>query len=304
MIDPHVFPDFKYMINALNRDIEGSILGKIPFLLPKSYPVVLGRLGNLEIRLAQTKKDVKRAQKLRYKIFYKEMGAIADLKSMLHQRDMDPYDDYCDHLLVVDTKFPRKKVPGVKQLYKEKLVGTYRLLLQDTARKHSGFYSQQEFDVDSLIDRHPDKRFLELGRSCVDSAYRDKRTIELLWKGIWWYVREMKVDAMFGCASFEGTDLAKHKPALDFIQANALAKDEWQAAAHHNDYHSEDYPDNSTDNKAALNSLPTLIKGYMRCGARFSTGAVVDRQFNTTDVLVVLLVADITPKYREHFTIQ
>jgi putative hemolysin len=302
MIEPPIFPDFKYMINALNRDIEGSILGKIPFLVPKSYPVVLGRIGDLEIRLAQTKKDVKQAQKLRYKIFYKEMGAIADLKSMLHQKDMDPYDDYCDHLLVVDTKFPKKKIPGTNQKYKEKIVGTYRLLLQDVAKRHSGFYSQQEFDVDSLIQRHPDKRFLELGRSCVDKAYRDKRTIELLWRGIWWYVREMKVDAMFGCASFEGTDIEQHKQALAFIHDNAMAKDEWQAAAHYNCYSREDYP--VTDNKAALNSLPTLIKGYMRCGARFGTGAVVDRQFNTTDVLVVLPVSDITPKYREHFTIQ
>lgn len=302
MIEPPIFPDFKYMINTLNRDIEKSIFGKIPFLLPKSYPVVLGRLGDLEIRLAQTKKDIKQAQKLRYKIFYKEMGAVADLKSMLNQKDMDPYDDYCDHLLVVDTKFPKKKIPGTEQKYKEKIVGTYRLLLQDVAKKHVGFYSQQEFDVESLIQRHPDKRFLELGRSCVDSAYRDKRTIELLWRGIWWYVREMKVDAMFGCASFEGTDIEQHKQSLAFIHDNAMAKDEWQATAHHNCYFREDYP--LTDNKAALNSLPTLIKGYMRCGARFGTGAVIDRQFNTIDVLVVLPVSDITPKYREHFTIQ
>jgi putative hemolysin len=230
------------------------------------------------------------------------MGAVADLKSMLNQKDMDPYDDYCDHLLVVDTKFPKKKIPGTEQKYKEKIVGTYRLLLQDVAEKHVGFYSQQEFDVESLIQRHPDKRFLELGRSCVDSAYRDKRTIELLWRGIWWYVREMKVDAMFGCASFEGTDVEQHKQALAFIHDNVMAKDEWQATAHHNCYSREDH--NDVDNKVALNSLPTLIKGYMRCGARFGTGAVIDRQFNTIDVLVVLPVSDITPKYREHFTIQ
>ena len=302
MIEPNVFPDFKYMINALNRDIEKTALGKIPFVLPKSYTVTLGRVGNLEIRLAQTRKEIKQAQKLRYRIFYKEMGAVADLKSMMAQRDIDPYDDYCDHLLVIDTKYPRKKIPGIKQLYKEKVVGTYRLLPQHVADKHVGFYSQTEFDVESLIQRHPGKRFLELGRSCVDPAYRDKRTIELLWRGIWWYVQDQKIDAMFGCASFEGKDPHQHTTALSFIHDSAIAADEWQASPHTNYFFREDHAD-ELDSKTAMNSLPTLIKGYMRCGARFSPGAVIDHQFNTVDVLVVLPVADIRPKYREHFTI-
>ena len=300
------FPDFKFMINAINRDLEKSIFGKIPFVIPKSYPVMLGllgRVGDLEIRIAQTRKEIKQAQKLRYRIFYKEQGAIASLECMMKQRDIDPYDEYCDHLLVVDTKYPRKKVPGVKQLYKEKVVGTYRLLPQHIADKHSGFYSQAEFDVDALIQRHPGKRFLELGRSCVDSAYRDKRTIELLWKGISWYVNELQIDAMFGCASFAGTDVAALSEQLTFLHDAASAANEWQAAAHKSDWHRLDAPA-VTDNKKVLHQLPALIKGYMRCGARFGTGAVIDHQFNTTDVLVVLPVADITPRYREHFTLQ
>jgi len=182
------------------------------------------------------------------------------------------------------------------------VVGTYRLLPQHIADKHVGFYSQAEFDVDALIQRHPGKRFLELGRSCVDPAYRDKRTIELLWRGIWWYVREQKIDAMFGCASFEGKDPAQHSAALSFIHDTALADKDWQATAHKSCFSREDHL-TQLDSKTALNSLPTLIKGYMRCGARFSEGAVVDHQFNTVDVLVVLPVSDIRPKYREHFTI-
>ena len=300
MMQP-VFPDFKFMINAMNRDLERSIFGKIPFVIPKSYTVTLGRTGDLEIRLAQTSKEIKQAQKLRYRIFYKQQGAIATLQSMIKQRDIDPYDEYCDHLLVVDTKYPRKKVPGVKQLYKEKVVGTYRLLRQDIADKYVGFYSQSEFDVNSLIQRHPGKRFLELGRSCVDPAYRDKRTIELLWRGIWWYVNEFKIDALFGCASFAGTDIDKLADQLTFLQQYVSASPEWQAAAHRTDFHQTDKSANY-DSKQVLHQLPTLIKGYMRCGARFGTGAVIDREFNTTDVLVVLPVTDITPRYREHFT--
>jgi len=84
-------------------------------------------------------------------------------------------------------------------------VGTYRLLRQEVAERHGGFYSAGEFEIADLLKRHPGKRFLELGRSCVLPAYRSKRAIELLWRGIWTYVREHRIDVMIGCASFVGT---------------------------------------------------------------------------------------------------
>lgn len=298
MNDLNPFPDMKILINSINRDLEKTFLSKIPFVIPKSYPMTLGYHSNLQIRLAQTKREIKQAQKLRYKIFYKEMGAIADLKSMLKQRDIDAYDEYCDHLLIVDTKYPRKRFPGTPQYYKEKIVGTYRLLRQDVAEKFCGFYSSQEFPVQELIDRHPDKKFLELGRSCVDPEYRDKRTIELLWRGISWYIDECKIDVLIGCASLEGRDPDKHNEVLSFLYQNAQVKTEWQITNKGNMNILSDI-----DTKRALHNLPTLIKGYMRCGARFGGDYVIDHQFNTVDVFVVLPVKDITPKYREHFSI-
>ena len=86
------------------------------------------------------------------------------------------------------------------------MVGTYRLLRQDRAEAHFGFYSSGEYDLAPLLERHPGKRFLELGRSCVLKPYRTKRTVELLWHGIWTYVLHHRIDAMLGCASLEGTD--------------------------------------------------------------------------------------------------
>ena len=114
-------------------------------------------------------------------------------------------------------------------------------------------------------------------------------------------MNEFKIDALFGCASFAGTDIDKLADQLTFLQQYVSASPEWQAAAHRTDFHQTDKSANY-DSKQVLHQLPTLIKGYMRCGARFGTGAVIDREFNTTDVLVVLPVTDITPRYREHFT--
>ena len=166
----------------------------------KPLPVTLGRLGPLEVRLAQEKRDVKRAQKLRYRVFYQDGTAIADAATLLARRDKDAFDRICDHLMVID----HAAKPSMRG--KQPVVGTYRLLRQDVAESNAGFYTENEFDIASLIDRHAGLRFLELGRSCVLPRYRNKRTVELLWHGIWTYVRQHRLDVMIGCATFEGTD--------------------------------------------------------------------------------------------------
>jgi putative hemolysin len=166
----------------------------------KPLPVTLGRLGALEVRLAQEKREVRRAQKLRYRVFYRDGTAIADAATLLARRDKDGFDRICDHLMVIDHA-AKPSMSG-----RQPVVGTYRLLRQEVAQRNGGFYTENEFDIASLIDRHAGLRFLELGRSCVLPRYRTKRTVELLWHGIWAYVRQHRLDVMIGCASFEGTD--------------------------------------------------------------------------------------------------
>lgn len=262
---------------------------------PRAEP--LGRLGELDIRLARTAKDVRRAQKLRYRVFYQEMAAIADARTRLARRDIDGFDAICDHLLVRDHETRRA---GLSR--KARVVGTYRLLRQEVAARHGGFYSAGEFGIGELLARHPDLRFLELGRSCVLASYRNKRTVELLWHGIWSYVREHRIDVMFGCASFEGTDPDRLALPLSFLHHFAPAPAPWRAAAlAHRRVEMDRMPRQAVDAKAALKALPPLIKGYLRLGAMIGDGAVVDRQFGTTDVLIVLPVAAISARYIQHF---
>ena len=256
----------------------------------------LGRLGPLEVRLAQEKRDVKRAQKLRYEIFYKNGTAIADAATLLARRDKDAFDKICDHLLVVD----HAAKPSLRG--KQPVVGTYRLLRQDVARNHGGFYSEDEFDVASLTERHASLRFLELGRSCVLPRYRTKRTVELLWQGIWSYVRQHRLDVMIGCASFEGTDPDRLALPLSFLHHFAKAPETWRARAHaHRHVAMNRMAKEAIDPKAALHELPPLIKGYLRLGATIGDGAVIDHQFGTTDVLIIMPVSAINARYIEHF---
>lgn len=252
---------------------------------------ILGRIGTLEVRLASSKKDIKRAQHLRYKIFFEEMGAEPDLVSRLKRRDIDAFDKVCDHLLVIDHASPKPEI-----------VGTYRLLRQEIAEAYSGFYTAHEFDIEPMLARHRGLRFLELGRSCVAKPYRDKRTVELLWHGIWAYVKRHRIDVMFGCASFDGTDIDALATPLSFLHHNARAVGDFSAKA---------LPRRAVDmnrialdainSRHALQSLPPLIKGYLRLGAKIGEGAVIDYQFGTTDVLVILPVAEINPRYVDYY---
>jgi L-ornithine Nalpha-acyltransferase len=262
-----------------------------------------GQIGTLQVRLARTTADVRLAQRLRYNVFYREMSATPSFTAQFRQRDEDSYDAVCDHLLVLDNEIDATAGVGWNGGRKPRVVGTYRVLRQEVAERGSGFYTQGEYDIAPLLKaRATTHKFMELGRSCVLKPYRNKRTVELLWHGLWTYVREHKVDVMIGCASFEGTDPDAHAMALSFLHHHALAPPEWRVRAHdHLHVPMDRLPKDRIDAKSALKALPPLIKGYLRLGAFVGDGAVIDRQFGTTDVLICLPVEKIDPRYFEHF---
>jgi len=275
----------------------GKHRGALGYPGPDALSGSLGRAGSLEVRLARGPREIWRAQRLRYRVFYQEMSAKPDVVSRMFRRDADRFDASCDHLLVIDHA-ARGRFGGIKP----KVVGTYRLMREHAAWRLGGFYSQSEFDIAPLIARHPELRFLELGRSCVLKPYRTKKTVELLWHGIWAYVRHHRIDAMFGCASFDGVDPDMLALPLSFLHHHATAQGDWRVAANWEHHIAMDrLPAGMVDAKAALKTLPPLVKGYLRIGARFGAGAVLDRQFGTTDVLVILPVAQIDQRYRDYY---
>lgn len=265
-------------------------------------PKIYGRVGNLEVRLARTRSEIREAQRLRYQVFYEEMSAVPSRLAQFRRRDEDAYDAICDHLIVVDLDHTSRPLRGGARPV-PKVVGTYRVLRQDAAERGLGFYTAGEFDIVPLIKaRNSSHRFMELGRSCVLAPYRTKRSIELLWHGLWTYVREHKIDVMIGCASFTGVDPHEHAGALSFLHHHAQAPDEWRCRAHAHLFQSMDLIDKASINsKAALKAMPPLIKAYLRLGAFVGDGAVIDRQFGTTDVLIILPVEKIDPRYFEHY---
>lgn len=254
----------------------------------------LGRIATLEVRLARTAVEVEAAQRVRYRVFYEEMGARGGAALAAERRDADRFDAICDHLLVIDTALPGGDL--------DRIVGTYRLLRDEVARANGGFYSVDEFELEALVARHPQRRFMELGRSCVLPEYRSKRSIGVLWQGIWAYVNHHGIDVMAGCASFPGTVPAAHAEALSFLAHHCRPTPDWDVRAVPGRHTAMDLmPKEAVNARAALNALPPLIKGYLRLGAKIGDGCVIDHEFRTTDVFVILPVDTISQRYIDHY---
>jgi putative hemolysin len=247
--------------------------------------------GDLGVRLAVDQAEVDAVQALRYRVFYQELGAKADADTASSRRDRDIYDTVADHLLVVDHGLGEGP---------ESVVGVYRLIQREAARRIGHFYSSDEYDI-SRIEAIPG-RILELGRSCVDNGYRNRSVMQLLWRGIAAYVFLYKIELMFGCASLPGIDPDALALELTYLHYNHLAPAAIRPRALPHRYIEMRRLDrDEIDVRAALARLPPLIKGYLRLGGFVGDGAVIDPQFNTTDVAVVVQTALVTDKYYKHY---
>jgi putative hemolysin len=260
---------------------------------------VLAAAGSLEVRLAETDAEVEAAQRLRYRVFYEEMSAVPTPAMREARRDFDKFDDFCDHMLVIDRDAHDRDG-------QHRVVGTYRLMRDVDAARAGGFYTAGEYDIESLMRSvGKGKRLLELGRSCVMKSYRSKPvTLQLLWRGIGVFTKRFTIDLMFGCASLVGTDPRSLALPLSYLHHFHAMPEGTPVRARPERYVDMNLmPKDAIDVKEALRSLPPLIKGYVRAGACIGDGAVIDPQFDTTDVFIYVPVSTMDGRYRSRFRI-
>ncbi len=278
-------------VGASVKDLRDG--GFIPAKRPKPRPVprpvpAAGKVVSLNpddliVKLADDQSEIEQSQALRYRVFYEEMGAHPTAEMTRLRRDLDNFDEPCDHLLVIDRKRGDRKRGDRKR---GEVVGTYRLLRSQAGRKQK-FYSAGEFDISPLLAL--DEPILELGRACVAPEYRSGVVLRLLWQGIAEYVRRHRIGLMFGCASFPGTDPAKLGEPLSYLYHHHLAPPAIRVKALAHRYIDMQGTEVERIDRARVNAaLPSIIRGYLRLGAFIGEGAVIDEQFNTIDVSVVL----------------
>jgi len=241
---------------------------------------------DFELRLAQGEADIRAGQRLRYEVFVEELGGtgvLVDHDARLERDDLDPV---FDHLLLFD-----RARPGAPA------VGVYRLLRDDMLPPGETFYSAGEYDLSPLFASG--RRLMELGRSCVHADYRGGPALMHLWRGLLDYVDRHGIEVMFGVASFHGTDVAPLAPALSLLHHRHLAPPELRVKALPDHFQRMDLiAEDEIDRPAAMRGVPALIKAYLRLGGYVGEGAYIDHPFNTTDVCIVVDMAEVPEKMR------
>jgi putative hemolysin len=256
---------------------------------PEKNSVTISNIDAVSVRLVKNQSEIEAAQRLRYDVFYNEYGAIADEEMAASRMDIDEYDQYADHLVVVDSSTGQ-----------DVIIGTYRLLQQDAAEKVGGFYSSNEYDLQPLLSSG--QKLLELGRSCVLAPYRTRPVLGLLWQGIADYITDHDIDLMFGCASLHSTDIKSISKPLSYLHHFHRSPQALRPRAVKGRYINMNIiPQEDVNARRVFAELPPLIKGYLRVGASIGDGAVIDEQFNTTDVCIMMQTHLVTDRYRKHY---
>ena len=271
--------------------LQNKIFQIKPLLKNKIFPKI--EFGDFIIKLVDNKSELKKAQALRYSVFYKEKKARPTFPKKMMRLDYDKIDKFADHLIVID-----KKRKGMKN----KIVGTYRLIRGNVASHFGGFYTSSEFDLTNILNSYNHKQILELGRSCVHKDYRNGAIMNLLWKAIAEYIKLYDIKVLLGCASFQGTNVQKLSKELSYLRSNFSLPDEISVKSLVN----SNYPvyNRNNLNESGLRifvKLPPLIKGYLRVGGRVSDGFFIDYAFNTIDLCIVVQTKNIDKKYKNKF---
>lgn len=226
------------------------------------------------VRLAATEDDLRAAQALRYDVFVRELGGGGPLVDHGAGIERDRFDPFVDHLLLQDDDSGQ-------------VVGVYRLMREDQARAAGQFYSEDEYDLAPL--RRSGRRLLELGRSCLHRDYRGGAAMYHLWNALADYVAEHEIEILFGVASFHGTDPERLAQPLSALHHHHLAPPDLRVRARPDHFVAMDrLPPEKLDRRAAMVSMPALIKAYLRLGGVVGEGAWLDHAFNTTDVCLLL----------------
>jgi len=245
------------------------------------------------LRLAREGDDLKAAQRLRYRVFVEELGGDGALVDHAARLERDEFDEYCDHLVLVDLDRDSSSLDHV--------VGVYRLLSSADAARIGRFYTSREYDLTPLLKSG--RNLLELGRSYVDADYRGGKAMYYLWGGLADYVAEHGIEILFGVASFHGTDIPALAETLSLLHHRHLAPDALRVRANADHFQRMDLmPEDQIDRPRALRATPALIKAYLRLGGFVGEGAYIDHAFNTTDVCLILDTANMSIRQRDLYT--
>ena len=239
------------------------------------------KAGHYEVRLASSSSEIEAAQALRYRVFYKENSGIADEHMVSKEREIDEWDECAYHIIVTDKKANNE------------VVGTLRLVSNLNLASGQHFYTEKAFDLSKLHNNY--KRILELSRYCIEPGGRSGAILLLIWKFAMKFIIDNQYQLMLGCASFPGQDVVQHEEILTYLYQNNLAPENLRPEPIVSNSVAISDLGNKTNNAQCDNAkkaVPTLLRGYLKLGAKISDTAIIDSQFNTVFVCIYVDAKD------------
>ncbi|MGH1542488.1 MAG: GNAT family N-acetyltransferase [Arenicella sp.] len=248
--------------------IKPKVFKKMAAALAKTLEV-----GLYEVGFAQTEQDIIEAQTLRFNVLFKEGKGVMNDEMAAKGREIDEWDPIAYHVIV-----KHKKTGDV--------VGTMRLVSNHRLQQGQCFYTEKAYNLDPLREKYD--KLLELSRACVAPGKRGGLILLLIWKFTMRFINENDYDLMLGCASFHSTEYQKHAPILRFLYENNLAPDELMPVPVVDNFINISEIEYDADNLEHVGSsgkradIPTMLRGYLKIGAKVSETAIIDPVFNTT----------------------
>lgn len=235
-----------------------------------------------EVKTANQPEELEQVLQLRFEVFFREFSTQKISASFLPY-DIDNHDFLCDHLIVKDKA-------------SDKVVACYRLLSTNSGKKIKKFYTQGEFQMDSLLQAPGHK--LELGRACVHKDYRKGTVIALLWKGLIGYARKSETRYMFGCSSINRKDFPYFSQIMSSIEEqNGIIRD-FEIGVQPKFVCNLDFEEAEEENPKAMNSLMHM---YMMAGAKFSRNVAYDGEMDCIDMFTLMDMESLPAAFERRF---
>ena len=228
--------------------------------------------GRYVARVAENAQDTRAIEELRHLAFTGTTDGTLD---------RDAFDSLCIHFLVEDHKTGQ-------------LVCCFRILPLIGGAEIDRCYSAQFYDLSAL--RNFDGPMVEVGRFCIRPDTNDPDILRVAWGTLTSYVDENKIEMLFGCSSFSGTDTAEYVDAFAMLRDRHLAPKCWLPKVKApNVSRFAARLRRKPDLKRAALRMPPLLRTYLLMGGWVSDHAVVDQQMNTLHVFTGLEIQAIPP---------
>jgi len=243
---------------------------------------------DFEIKIAQDKKEIEQALRLRYEVFRLEMGDSRQ-EAPTDGLETDIYDNFADHLIVIDKTI-------------DKVVGTYRFILDSKVDKSIGFYSEQFFDMSNIKKLSAKQRIMELGRSCVHKDYRQRHVINFLWSGIGKYIKDNSVRYLFGSVRLHTWEPKEISAIFKAVKQKHFAGEEFRVYPRpENKFVGLDENIAIENPKEILKQLPPLVKGYLRAGVLICSEPALDSYLSSVVIFILLDTQKLAYSYKQHY---